>query len=81
MNGNAVIEILFDNYLKKNTSTPLEESREAAYSKLDSLIEDNAEAGTALIEFQYEAMRAAFYEGFSTAVELFTGKSPIMCEK
>ena len=74
MKCNSVIDILFDRYLERGSENHLEKIREKAFSKIDSMVEENADASSALIEYQDAAMRAAFYEGFSMAVELFTGK-------
>ena len=71
---NEIIEILFDRYMEKGSENQLDKIRESAFSKIDRLVEENEEAGNALIEYQDAAMRAAFHEGFTMAAELLTGK-------
>ena len=76
ISGNATIDALFDNYTGRNHHSLIEENREASFLNLHKLIESSKEASDALISFQYAAMRAAFYEGFATAMELTTGTRP-----
>lgn len=74
MTESGILRMIFNLYLERGIESPQEKKREEAYAKLDRLIEDNPEAGQALIEFQEAAMWAAFYEGFSVATEIHTGK-------
>lgn len=76
MTESRILRMIFDLYLENReiTESPREKKREEAYAKLDRLIEDNPEAGQALIDFQEAAMWAAFYEGFSVATEIHTGR-------